>query len=112
MKVSFVARTFPTNVDISSRDPSSTNSSMQWRPPTWLWTFEATMPLVLVPEAHHLLLDARRLVVEDHGDDAHQFAALQFLVLELAEEVATGLPEHLASTGVAVVVGELVDSLE
>jgi len=31
VRVSFVARTLPTNDDSSSRDPSSTNSFMQWR---------------------------------------------------------------------------------
>jgi len=41
--VSWVARILPTNADISSRVPSSTNSSMQWWLPSWLWKFEATV---------------------------------------------------------------------
>ena len=68
--------------------------------------------LVLVTEVHHLLLDARRLVVENHCDDAHQVSIFEFRILELTEEVSTRLTKYFTATSIAVVVRELVDSIE
>jgi len=67
--------------------------------------------LVVVAQVHHLLLDARRLVVEEDRDDRHQVPVFEALVLELAEEVPDRLTDHFAPTGVAVVVAEFVDPL-
>ena len=68
--------------------------------------------LVLVTEVHHFLLDARRFVVENHCDDAHQVSIFEFLILELTEEVSTRLTKYFTATSIAVVVRELVDSIE
>ena len=68
--------------------------------------------LVFVTQAHHFFLDARRFVIKHHRDDAHQVPVFEFLVVELAEEVPTRLTKYFTSTGIAVVVRELVDPIE
>jgi len=68
--------------------------------------------LVLVADLYHPVLGAGGVVVEDDGDDAHQVAVLQPSVLELPQQVPGGLPDHLATADVAVVLRELVESLE
>ena len=68
--------------------------------------------LVFVAEVHHLLLDACCLVIENHCDDAHQVSVFEFLILELTEEVSTRLTKYFTATSIAVIVRELVDSIE
>jgi len=67
---------------------------------------------VFVPEMHHALLDAGRLVVEHHRHDRDQIPVFEPLVLELAQQVPGGLPDDLAATRIAVFVGKGVDSTE
>jgi hypothetical protein len=46
--------------------------------------------LVLVAHLDHPLLGAGGVVVEAHGDDAHQVAVLRFPLLELPQQVPGG----------------------
>ena len=63
-------------------------------------------------EVHHLFLDARRLVVEKHCYDTHQVSVFEFLVFKLTEEVSTRFTKYFTATSIAVIVRELIDSIE
>jgi len=45
-------------------------------------------------------------------NDRHQVVALETRILKLTKEIARGLPDDFAPSGVSVIVRELVDSLE
>jgi len=51
-------------------------------------------------------------VIEKYCSDAHKVSVFEFRILELTEDVSTRLVKYLTANSMAVVVRELVDSIE
>ncbi len=61
---------------------------------------------------HHIGLDAAGLVVKQDRHRCHQSSALERLVVEFVEQVATGVPDDFAATAIAVFLSELIETLD